>query len=241
MLPPTEAPSGPADKITSVYLASLKLGKDNGEYVVASGVRGQGALVMRVTVSAKPMYYRYFHDGTRRFELIGYFDPEGSREWRKGDICFKGGPLTLSAAREGFQTLVKLQGAVGNLKDHYQREVEKLAVVRRAAELEARLGSFQQLLDVYIDSLRAAGKVSADDAARTFKRSATEPFPNLMTREAREITPEDIQLILSGIVKRGAERQLNVTRSYLHTAFKYAGTGHDYDPRRVAAEGVASA
>lgn len=175
----------------------------------------------------------------RRFELIGYFDPDGSRGWEKGNICFKGGPLTLSAAREGFQALIKLQGAVGNLKDHYQREAETLAVAKRTADLAARLGAFQQLLDVYIDSLRAAGKVSADDTARTFKRSATEPFPGLMTRQAREIIPEDIQRILSRIVERGAKRQVNVTRNYLHAAFKYASASHDYDPRRVAAEGVA--
>lgn len=222
-----------------MYLASLKVGKNNGEYVIDSGVRGQGALVLRVTDSAKPMYYRYFYGGARRFELIGYFDAEGSRQWRRGDDCFKGGPLTLSAAREGFQALIKLQSVAGDLKAHYLREAEKLQVARRVADLEARLGTFQQLLDVYIASLRDKGKVSADEADRVFKRNVTQPFKDLVARQAREITPEDIQFILGRIVERGAKRQVNVTRSYLNAAFTYAGAGHDYDPRRVAAEGVA--
>lgn len=55
---------GQLTKITSVYLASLKSGKDSGEYVIASGVRGQGALIMRVTATSKPVCYRYFHGGS---------------------------------------------------------------------------------------------------------------------------------------------------------------------------------
>lgn len=230
---------GQRTKITSIYLAALKLGKDNGEYVIDSGVRGQGALVMRVTDSARPFYYRYFHDGKRRFELVGYFDSAGARSWQDGAVCHKGGPVTLSAAREGFQALIKLQNAIGDLKVHYQREIEITEATRRAADLEARLGTFQQLLDVYIASLRDKGKVSAVEAHKVFRRNVSEPFKDLVARQAREITPEDIQFILGRIVERGATRQVNVTRSYLNAAFTYAGAGHDYDPRRIAAQGVA--
>lgn len=89
-------------KITSLYLDSLRPGKDNGEIVMDAGTRGQGALVLRVTDFGKPIYYRHFVSGKRRFELIGYFNSEGARDWRaptEQDSGTKGGQLTLRAAK----------------------------------------------------------------------------------------------------------------------------------------------
>ena len=229
-------------KITSLYLDSLRPGKDNGEIVMDAGTRGQGALVLRVTDFGKPIYYRHFVSGKRRFELIGYFNSEGARDWRaptEQDSGTKGGQLTLRAAKEGFIALSQLSHSVGDLKEHYRREAEKGAAVKRAAVLEARIGSFQDLADVYVKSLQAAGKVSAGEASAVLRRNVSKPFPDMVALQARAITPEHIQEILAKIVARGTKRQVNVTRSYLRAAFQYAGKSHDYDPRRLASDALA--
>ena len=41
------------------------------------------------------------------------------------------------------------------------------------------------------------------------------------------------------MIKRGVKRQTNILRSFLHAAFAYAASGHDFDPRRLASDGKA--
>lgn len=224
-------------KITNTYLESLRPGRDNGEIVIDGGVRGAGTLVMRVTSTGKPIYYRYFEAGKRKFELVGHFDPKGAREWRKDDRCYKGSRITLSAARDGYRELAQLAAVVGDLKAHFAAEDAKAEDVRRSAELEARVGTFGELLNAYVQYLRNDGKPSAEDVAGIFKRHVEKPFPKLIARRANTILPEDIQSILARLVERGVTRGVNMTRSYLRAAFTYAGKGHDLDPRRLAQDG----
>lgn len=224
-------------KITSTFLEALRPGRDTGEIIIDAGVRGQGALILRVTKTGKPIYYRYFHGGQRRFELVGHFDPKGSRHWRDDDQCFRGAALTLVAAREGFRELSQLAAAHGDLKAHFAAEEAKRAEAKRAADAEARAGTFGDLLDAYVKHLEDAKKPSAADVASTFKRCIRKPFPELTAQRANTITAEDIQRILARLVEQGVTRGVNVARSYMRAAFAYAGTGHDLDPRRLARDG----
>lgn len=226
-------------KITPLTLASLKPGT---EKVIDTGHRGQGALVLRVTEYAKPIYYRYFVNGRRRFELIGYYDPQGASHWispTRDDGGTKGGLLTLAAAKEAFHALSQLVNAVGDLREHYKREEKAAETARRAAELEARIGSFQDLLDSYVRHLRKSGRASAAEIEAILKRNVSKPFPDMVKLQARAITPDHVQDILATVLKRGAQRQVNITRSYLRAAFQYAGKSHDYDPRRIAEDALA--
>lgn len=223
-------------KVTSTYLETLKPGLQNVEVVVDGGDRGHGALILRVTNRARIFYFRYFHEKRRRFELVGHFDPNGARQWRDGDHCFKGSAITLAAAREGYRELAQL-AAKGDLKAHYAAEAAKEEDARRAAEAEARVGTFEDLMAAYVGHLRDAGKSSADDVDALFKRNVAKPFPILIERRANAILPEDIQVILANLVEQGITRGVNMTRSYLRAAFAYAGKAHDLDPRRLAHDG----
>ena len=229
----------PRGKITSVWLDSLRPGRDNGEITIDPGTRGHGALVLRITGDRqrgkKTFYYRYFADGERRFELVGYFDPRGAREWREGELLHKGGRLTLAGAREGFLELSKLARAVGGLKAHFAEQEAKRTAERRRKEDEARVGTFDDLLNVYVEALRTAGKPSAQEIDDILDRNVRRSFRHLLSRRASEITPGHVQEILAKMVGRGVTRQVNVTRSYLHAAFAHAGGAHDFDPRRLAA------
>ena len=223
-------------RITSTYLESLKCGKGNGEYVIDSGVRGQGALLLRVTDSAKLIYYRYFFDGKRRFELVGYFAADGNRHYSAAN---KGGVLTLAAAREGFHEMMRLQNAYGDLKVHFEREARQLRAeaedASRRAQEASQLGTFEDLLDVYIAALRSRGKVSAPDVEALFKRHVKIPSRRLLAVPAHQVTTDDIHGILKRVTIRG-ERQANMLRSYLRAAFAHAGTGHDYSLDKRAAK-----
>jgi integrase len=224
-------------RITPLFLAALKPGKDNGELVIDPGTRGHGALVMRVTDTGKPIYYRYFNQGRRRFELVGHFDPKGARSWHTSGRCNKGNPLTLAAAREGFHELARLAKSVGDLKTHFQEERATEDAKRRQAEVEARAGSFGDLLRVYVTALRAGAKPSADEVEKVLRRNVDMAFPRLLSIRANEITPEDIQAVLARMINRGCTRQTNIVRSYLRAAFAHVGQRHDFDPRRLANEG----
>ncbi|MBI4695486.1 MAG: hypothetical protein HY749_15830 [Gammaproteobacteria bacterium] len=223
-------------KVTSTYLETLQPGTHNGEIVVDPGLRSQGALILRVTDTARAFYYRYFIEGRRRFELVGYFDPEGSKHWRADGLCYKGSALTLAAARDGFRELMHLSAAVGDLKAHYEAERRSEEEARRAAKAEAKVGTFGELLAAYVASLKAAGKTSAREVERAFARAVEAPFPHLVAQRADLIAPEDIRDILSKLVDRGVTRGVNATRSYLCAAFQYAPRA-DLDPRKFVKDG----
>ena len=230
--------AGSARRVTSTYLENLKPGKDNVEVVIDRGARGHGALILRVTDTGKPMYFRYFLGGARKLELVGHFDPCGAQQWRAGKRTNKGGPLTLAAARGGFNELARLAKSTGDLKSHFAGEEAERAAARRKAEGEQG-GSFADLLNAYILSLRMENKPSWKQADGIFGRHVRKPFKALLARKANEITAEDIQAILARMVSAGITRQTNMARSFLRAAFAHGSSGHYYDPRRFAMRGKA--
>jgi integrase len=246
-----------AKRITSTMLEALKPGRDAGEVVLDRGERGKGSLVLRVTATAKPVYFRYYVGGERRFELLGYFDPRGAQRWREDDgTTNRGNPCSLAALREGFAEFVQLAGRFGDLKAHFAAEDARTRAAEQAAkvaaERERMTGTFGELLDAYVAALRAAGKVSASAVEQCFERNVRRRFPELLARRAQEIEPEDVQAILAKVIqggdarrvrgnpdkrgpaRKGATRDVNVTRAYLLAAFNHAIEGHDLDPRRLA-------
>jgi integrase len=182
---------------------------------------------------SKNFYYRYFAAGARRFVLVGPFDPKGQRLWRG----VRGDRLTLRAAQEGARSLADLIAQHGDI-DAYEAERQRDAEqAQRAAEREARKGSFDQLLTTYTEQLHASGKASARSVENALNLHVRQAFPELLRRKAQALEPGDVQLILARMVQLGKTRQVNKVRSYLHAAFAYGGK-HDNDPRRLAANSV---
>lgn len=95
---------------------------------------------------------------------------------------------------------------------------------------ESIKGTFQQLVDNYIDHLKANNKRSWTEVQRGLNAEA---LPYLSDTQACDITPEQIKAILYRVIQRGAEVQANRLRSYLHTAFKQ-GIFHDNNPKQIA-------
>jgi integrase len=203
---------------TDSYIRALKPAKaayKRSEY----SPRGKGRLTVRVLPGGiKEFFYRYRASGLDRTVALGRYNPMG----RNG--------RTLAEIRTAADKYRKLQADTGDVKEHLRAE-------RRKRDLQARQGSLKQLCQAYVESLRAAGKPSAAQAAGAFDRYIDRPFPALAEAKASEIEPGDVQRILARMVREGITRQVNVLRSYLHAAFRFGGKA-DHDPRTVAHGGV---
>lgn len=149
---------------------------------------------------------------------LGRYDPSG----RNGK--------TLADIRAALNEKRSVQRNTGDAKEH-----ERAAERRKA--LEARRGTFGQMLDAYVEDMQASEKVSATEVKGLFRRHVTLPFPALSKTKASEILPGDITQILARMVKKGITRQVNVLRSYLRAAFAY-GAKADHNPRQIARDGV---
>jgi integrase len=181
--------------------------------------KGEGRLIVRILPSgAKEFFYRYRASGEDKTVSLGRYDGAG----RNG--------LTLAGVRDRAHEIRALQRTTGDVKEHLNAQ-------ERQREIDARKGSFRELLAAYVKALRDAGKPSADQVEGIFRRNVLEPFGVTADAKASEIEPGDIQRILARLVKRGIKRQVNVTRSYLRAAFAH-GTKADHDPRTVAEDGV---
>lgn len=219
-----------AERFTERLIRSLQ-SKGATYKLTEPGNRGEGRLMVKVHSSGlKEFYFRYRVDGKDKTIKIGRF------QQTPGD-----GGITLREARDKAAELIEVRLAHGDVKVHQEEERRKAAEAaereQRAREMEARRGSFGQLLDGYVDSLRRAGKVSASEADGIFERHVRQAFPDRLKVKAVDVTPSDIQAILARLVQRGHTRVVNKLRSYLCAAFAW-GARSDLDPRRLAEAGA---
>lgn len=170
--------------------------------------KGTGRLGIKVQASgSKSFVFRFYRDSKRVFMLLGKF-PE----------------LSLTKARDK----ANQYGAM--LKEGLDPKEELNLAIKakqQAKKEEARKGTLQQLFSSYTQQMNKDGK-------RTFKAVLyaleKETYPHILpTTKAKEVTPQDIILVLSHMIKRDAITQSNRVRSYLMAAFNY-GLKHDNDP-----------
>lgn len=199
---------------TDAYVRSLKPRAVPYKRSETAAPRGDGRLIVKVLPSGtKELYYRQRTPEDKLIKL-GRYD----------------GPGALARIRKKLRTTRARQIDTGDAKAAIQAE-------RRGREAEKRKGSLEQLCDVYVDALRAAGKESASRVKSIFRRNIIKPFPTLAKAKASEVTADDIRQILARMVNRGITRQVNITRAYLHAAYENA-IKSDNDPRTVASAGV---
>jgi hypothetical protein len=129
--------------------------------------------------------------------------------------------MKLEEARAQLAKLVGIQRATGDVKGELSRRKEVAAGEERARQRASRLGTFEQLLDSYVQDLRDRGRISARHVETAFARAVKEPFSDLCAIRAKDVTASDIQQILARLVRRGVRRQVNLVRSYLSAAFQH--------------------
>lgn len=64
-------------------------------------------------------------------------------------------------------------------------------------------------------------------------KHVTKPFLVLAATAARDITPNDVSVIMARMIGRGIQRRTNIVRSMLSAAFAF-GAALDNDPTRKA-------
>lgn len=180
--------------------------------------RNAGRLAIEVRPDgSKHFYFQYYQDGKRRFVRIdGYkATPRSSG-------------LTLVEARDRADELSELYKQGIDVKAHLQRFEQEEAAKRH---LEAQRGSFEQLLESYVATMKAEGKRTWANVKDDLDRYVLTPFPHLKSLKAADITVNDIKSILSRMINdKSITTASNRVRSYLHTAFQH-GLKQDNDPR----------
>ena len=172
------------------------------------GQRGSGKLGLQVTPKGSKLFvFRYFKAGKAKFIQLGKF-PEYS---------------LVEAKKQA-----RIYGVIVKAGDDPKEEIaQEKTLQETAARLEAQKGSLKQLFSSYTSQMEKDGK-------RTFKAVLSslekEVYPLLSENiKAKDVTPHDLIIVLSSMIKRGAETQSNRVRSYLMAAFNY-GLKHDNDP-----------
>jgi integrase len=200
-------------KLTINYLKSLKpTGK-------AYRRMDEGHAGFGVKVSPKgqiSFIFRYAsQDGRDVPMILGYFPETGLAEarelWRSWRAVYDSGrdPLQVKAA---------------------QLELEQAQYKMHALERqqEAQKGSLSDLLQHYVDDLKAAHKRSWSEAQKLFEHNVAHVMKDEI--KAKDVLPKDISALLAKVIERDALITANRLRSYLSAAFTF-GIQWDNDPR----------
>lgn len=154
----------------------------------------------------KTFFYGYKINGKQRFMKLGIV-----------------GKVTLKAAGEEWLRWhnVRQTGSDPQIvRDNSIREQEQAhQEAEKERQLLERQGTFEQLLEAYVSSLRADGKRSADNIEGVFRANAYKFLAR--SAKAKDVTAEDIDATLYPIEQRGAHVMVNRMRSYLSAAFTH--------------------
>lgn len=216
------------------------------------GSRGKGTLLLERKASGA--INGYYRERT----------PTSDQRLPLGTLARKPRPgtdeRTLDELRSDAMRLATEVGAAGGIGKYLEllaeqrvaMEVEKLRLQRQADAL-ARRGTFGELLDSYVGKMVEEGRVSAKEIGNMFRLHVKDYHPELVGRAAADIEPEDIQLILAGVLGRkpkgrgignkaagtsanGMRTTCDKLRRYLQAAFTHAAKAH-LAPERLANEG----
>ncbi len=216
--------------------------------------RGTGALVFKRPNDGPPTcYYRYHHAGKQVLVKLGAYR-RTAREvgFTLPELRDKAAAMAQIAREHGDVKafLAQQQLAAELARADAEREILER---QRRAEIEARKGSFADLLEAYAVDLERHGKVSHRKVRQLFKSHVADHHPELVGRKAADIQPEDIQLILAGVLQRkpkgrgirnkakaeagnGMKTTADELRRYLKAAFNFAAKAH-LSAERIAESG----
>tara|TARA_R110002049_G_scaffold309186_1_gene518207 strand:+ start:20806 stop:22119 length:1314 start_codon:yes stop_codon:yes gene_type:complete len=184
------------------------------------GGRGSGALVFKVRGGTIGEFYFKYNDGsTRKLTKLGNF---------KSTKTMSG--LSLVEARDKAHELSKIYRDNKDVKGALEDKARANETARQEREARNAQGTFEQLVESYINQLRMAEKPSAIEVERSIKRAVFKPYPKLKKKKASDITTQDIKGVLARMIDDGITTQSNRVRSYLLAAFNH-GLKQENNPR----------
>jgi len=195
----------------------LPKGSDKSEKL---GGRGSGSLMFKIAGENRGEFYFRYHNGTKRkLTKLGNFKAT------KG----KAG-LSLEEAREKAQELSKVYREDKDVKGVLEDKAHAQEEARQQREAKKAQGTFEQLIESYVNQMRAAGKPSATEVERSIERAVFKPYPKLKKKKASDISTQEIKGVLARMIEDGITTQSNRVRSYLLAAFNH-GMKQENNPR----------
>lgn len=98
---------------------------------------------------------------------------------------------------------------------------------QQIAQFNNSQGSFEQLIHGYVNKMKQDGKRTWQDVLKRLEKECYNLIPK--NTKAKDVTPNQIKVLLSIIIQRGAIVHSNRIRSYLMAAFNF-GIKADNDP-----------
>ena len=209
-------------RLTDTQLRSLK--KIASEPV---GGRGDGVLFFkRRSAGNIEAYYRIRLEGKATLIKIGQY--KATRD---------GNGYTLAECREKARELARIRrDNGGDLKSYLQAQEmarqQQEENKRRELEEEACKGTLSDLIEAYLQDQERQGKDSANQSRQAMNKNVIKAYPLIAAKKAKDVSPDDIVVILAAIHNRGSEAESVRIRAILHAIFNY-GMKSDYDPTRV--------
>jgi len=153
--------------------------------------------------------------------------------YKIGDFAPGSGGIGLAEARRRGLELARKYGAEGErFKEQRVADASAVEESRKIADAAAQAvqadargdGSLGALLLAYVADLHTRGRVSADDSAKMLRRHLEAKHPKLWRKPARQVTREDLHLVLGTMLEAGIGRRVNLMRSVISSAFQYGLT-----------------
>jgi len=204
-------------RITTLALRAGWRGQER--WLSDGGGWGEGRLMARILQDSIGFHYRYYApDGRKRFLPLGRYDASGERG------------LPLPAARDRAAELSALyRSGVHDLHGHFERQRQVEAQAHQAAReaqareaAEAQHGTLEQLLRIYVEYLKTAGKSSARDVENIFANHVIAAAPTLILCKAANVSVDEFVELIGRVVAAGKGRTAAKLRSYLRAAYALA-------------------
>lgn len=192
-------------QLTARGLAALA----TGEWANDAATHGAGVLQARKLASgAVGFYYRYTGPNRRQ------------------DRLSLGSTLSLAEARAAAAALARRYQA-GDRDLRAALLAEEAAAARAQARAEAEVSArsvatLGALMTAYVDSLKAAGKISAGNVEKALALHLQKAWPELWERPAAEVDLDDLIPVLARLVEAKKLREAGKIRSYLRAAYSAA-------------------
>lgn len=192
--------------------------------------RGSGSLVVRRVKDVIPAYYCYWKGKQAVFIKLDNYKCS-ARSPGKSLAELRTDALEMATLRKRIAP-IDLKNYLQNKKDEATREEEREHVRKQE---EALLGTFSDLLRMYVKDLKKRKRITSDGIAATIENHIIAPHPLLACKKACEIQRSDISTILRPVHRRGVKFMYNRVKGCLSAAFNF-GLQFDDDPRKEESE-----
>ena len=214
-------------KISDAELKALS----EGELRESLG-RSRGTLLFKKAGTTTTGYYCYLHQRKRRLVKLGTYRSGRTKTSGFSLQELRDKALDLSRTRQEIAP-ADLKEHLEELEQERQREQQRR---RQKKLLEASFGTLDDLFDSYVLSLKRREAHTSRQVESMYQCYCQKPFPHLGRMKARDITPDDIVLIIRRMIQKGITSTSNRMRSFLHAAFAH-GLKSDHDPRQLVEHG----